>query len=127
MPWWERFGRKVDRKAFNSIYLAQNVGVAIGPALQDLSHLSVSTIFFLRTYFLCHLFLYRFLGYRKLEIAPDRHTNVIKEKKKIRQKAPFYALLIISGGYLIDVARLFPVDDDNFNTFIITWHFIKAI
>ncbi|MEK5069258.1 MDR family MFS transporter [Sporosarcina sp. FSL K6-1508] len=90
------------RKAFNSIYLAQNVGVAIGPALAGfVASVSIDYIFPANLAFYVVFFLLAFFGYRKLEIAPDRHTSVIKEKKKIRQKAPFYALLIISGGYLI--------------------------
>ncbi len=90
------------RKAFNSIYLAQNVGVAIGPALAGLvASVSIDYIFPANLVFYVVFFLLALFSYRKLEIAPDRHTNVIKEKKKIRQKAPFYALLIISGGYLI--------------------------
>lgn len=90
------------RKAFNSIYLAQNVGVAIGPALAGLiASMSIDYIFSANLFFYVLFLVLAFFGYRKLEIAPDRHTNVIKERKKIRQKAPFYALLIISGGYLI--------------------------
>ena len=90
------------RKAFNSIYLAQNVGVAIGPALAGLvASISIDYIFSANLFFYVFFFVLAFFGYRNLEIAPDRHTSVIKERKKIQQKAPFYALLIISGGYLI--------------------------
>lgn len=90
------------RKAFNAIYLSQNVGVAIGPALAGLiASVSIDYIFSANLFFYVLFFVLAFFGYRKLEIASDRHTSVLKEGKKIRQKAPFYALLIISGGYLI--------------------------
>lgn len=90
------------RKAFNSIYLAQNVGVAIGPALAGfVAVASIDYIFSANLLFYVLFFLIAFFGYKNLEIAPDRHTNVIREKKKIKQKAPFYALLIVTSGYLL--------------------------
>ena len=90
------------RKAFNSIYLAQNLGVAIGPALAGLvASVNINYIFSANLFFYIIFFFIAFFGYRKLEIAPDRHTSVIKEQKRIRNKAPFYALLIVTGGYLL--------------------------
>ena len=90
------------RKAFNSIYLAQNVGVAIGPALAGfVAVASIDYIFSANLFFYVLFFFIAFFGYKKLEIAPDRHTNVIREKKKIKHKAPFYALLIVTSGYLL--------------------------
>ncbi|MCG7344496.1 MFS transporter [Sporosarcina sp. ACRSL] len=90
------------RKAFNSIYLAQNVGVAIGPALAGLvASIRIDYIFLANLVFYMIFFFIAYFGYRKLEIAPDRHTDVIRETARIRKKAPFYALLILVGGYFI--------------------------
>ncbi|MFS0689178.1 MFS transporter [Sporosarcina sp. 179-K 8C2 HS] len=90
------------RKAFNSIYLAQNVGVAIGPALAGLiASVHIDYIFFANLIFYVVFLFIAYFGYRKLEIAPDRHTDVIRETVRIKNKAPFYALLILVGGYLI--------------------------
>nr|WP_285847099.1 MFS transporter [Sporosarcina luteola] len=90
------------RKAFNSIYLAQNVGVAIGPALAGLiASVHIDYIFFANLIFYVIFLFIAYFGYKKLEIAPDRHTNVIRETERIKNKAPFYALLILVGGYLI--------------------------
>ncbi|MBE1554341.1 MDR family MFS transporter [Sporosarcina limicola] len=90
------------RKAFNSLYLAQNLGVAFGPALAGVvASVSIDYIFPANLFFYVVFFFIAIFGYRKLEIAPDRHTSVLKAQKKIRHKAPFHALLIISGGYLI--------------------------
>jgi MFS family permease len=90
------------RKAFNAIYLAQNVGVAIGPALAGLvASVNINYIFSANLFFYVIFFFIALFGYRKLGIAPDRHTNVIKSKKKIIHKAPFYALLIVTVGYLL--------------------------
>lgn len=90
------------RKAFNSIYLAQNVGVAIGPALAGLvASIHIDYIFFANLIFYVIFLFIAYFGYKKLEIAPDRHTDVIRETARIKNKAPFYALLILVGGYLI--------------------------
>ena len=90
------------RKAFNALYLSQNLGVAVGPALAGLvASVDINYIFSANLFFYVVFFLIAYFGYKKMEIAPDRHTNVLMEKKKIRQKAPFYALLIITSGYLL--------------------------
>lgn len=90
------------RKAFNALYLSQNLGVAVGPALAGLvASANINYIFSANLFFYTIFFFIAFFGYKNMEIAPNRHTNVINERKKIRQKAPFYALLIITGGYLL--------------------------
>ncbi|MFC5604482.1 MDR family MFS transporter [Sporosarcina koreensis] len=90
------------RKAFNSIYLAQNVGVAIGPALAGLiASVHIDYIFSANLIFYIIFLFIAYFGYKKLEIAPDRHTDIIRETARIKNKAPFYALLILVGGYLI--------------------------
>ncbi|MFD1207157.1 MDR family MFS transporter [Sporosarcina contaminans] len=90
------------RKAFNSIYLAQNVGVAIGPALAGfIASVHIDYIFSANFLFYLIFFFIAFFGYKKLEISPDRHTDIIRETAKIKQKAPFIALLILTSGYLL--------------------------
>ncbi|GEN82156.1 putative MFS-type transporter YttB [Sporosarcina luteola] len=90
------------RKAFNSIYLAQNVGVAIGPALAGfVASVHIDYIFSANLAFYIIFLLIAYFGYKKLEIAPDRHTDVIRETGRIKHRAPFYALLILVAGYLV--------------------------
>ncbi|MEZ7170612.1 MDR family MFS transporter [Sporosarcina sp. OR05] len=90
------------RKAFNAIYLAQNVGVAIGPALAGLvASVHIDYIFFANLVFYIVFLAIAYFGYKNLDIAPDRHTDVIREAGRIKHKAPFYALLILVSGYLI--------------------------
>ncbi|WP_438311649.1 MDR family MFS transporter [Sporosarcina sp. FA9] len=90
------------RKAFNSIYLAQNAGVAIGPALAGLvASININYIFSANLFFYLIFFFIAVFGYKKISNSPTQHTSVFKEKKRIHNKAPFYALLIISAGYLI--------------------------
>ncbi|WP_432363969.1 MDR family MFS transporter [Sporosarcina sp. UB5] len=90
------------RKAFNSIYLAQNVGVAIGPALAGLiASVQIDYIFSANLIFYVIFLFIVYFWYKKLEITPGRHTDVIRETTRINNKAPFYALLILVSGYLI--------------------------
>lgn len=90
------------RRAFNALYLSQNLGVAVGPALAGLvAAVNIHYIFSANLFFYAIFFFIAFFGYKKVHIAPDRHTNVLRERKEIRQKAPFYALLIISTGYIL--------------------------
>ncbi|TWT12502.1 MFS transporter [Planomicrobium sp. CPCC 101079] len=90
------------RKAFNAIYLAQNVGVAIGPALAGfLAAYSFDYIFAANLGMYILFFLIACFGFKSLSISPMSHTSVFNEKKKIRKAAPFYALMIVSIGYLL--------------------------
>ncbi len=38
---------------------------------------------------------------KKWKYQPERHTDVIRETVRIKNKAPFYALLILVSGYLL--------------------------
>ena len=90
------------RKAFNSIYLAQNVGVAIGPALAGVvASFHIDYIFSANLFFYIIFLFIAYFGYKKMEISPERHTDVIRETVRIKNKAPFYALLILVSGYLL--------------------------
>ncbi|MHA6260418.1 MDR family MFS transporter [Sporosarcina sp. CAU 1771] len=93
---------KGGRKSFNSMFLAQNLGVAVGPALAGVvASFNINYIFSANLFFYVIFFFIAFFGYRNLEIAPNSHTSVLNERKKIINKAPFYALLILTGGYLV--------------------------
>ncbi|AYC29900.1 MDR family MFS transporter [Paenisporosarcina cavernae] len=90
------------RKAFNAIYLAQNVGVAIGPALAGVvAEYSFDYLFLANFGMYVVFFFIAFFGYKSFKIRGDMHTSVIKEGKIIRNRAPFYALLIVISGYVI--------------------------
>lgn len=90
------------RKAFNAIYLAQNLGVAIGPAVAGLvADHNINNIFLanLLTYVL--FLIVAGVFYRKMSVAPNVNASVLKNTKKIKQKAPFYAMMIVSIGYML--------------------------
>lgn len=90
------------RKAFNAIYLAQNVGVAVGPALAGfLAAFSFNYIFAANLGMYILFFFIALFGFKSLSIAPTSHTSVFNEKKKIRKRAPFNALMIVCVGYLL--------------------------
>ncbi|MFD0943164.1 MDR family MFS transporter [Savagea faecisuis] len=89
------------RKAFNAMYLANNIGVAIGPAVAGLvAGRNIDAIFSANLAFYIGFLFLAFFGYRNL-VADTGPATVLNQRKEIRQKAPFYALLIISLGYLV--------------------------
>ncbi len=89
------------RKAFNAMYLANNIGVAIGPAVAGLvAARNIDAIFSANLAFYIGFLFLAFFGYRNL-VADTGPATVLNQRKEIRQKAPFYALLIISLGYLV--------------------------
>ncbi len=87
------------RKAFNAIYLAQNVGVAAGPAMAGfLAAYRFDYIFIANLIMYVIFFFIALLSYRHMGSSSSVQTNVFNEGKKIRNKAPFYALLIVLAG-----------------------------
>lgn len=90
------------RKAFNAIYLAQNLGVALGPAVAGLvANHNINNIFLanLLTYV---LFLFvAGVYYRKMAVATNINASILKSSKTVKQKAPFYAMMIVSIGYML--------------------------
>ena len=90
------------RKAFNAIYLAQNLGVAIGPAIAGLvADHNINNIFLANLLAYVLFLIIAAVYYRKMSVAPNVNASVLKSDKKIKQKAPFYAMLIVSIGYML--------------------------
>lgn len=90
------------RKAFNAIYLAQNVGVAIGPAVAGLvAENNINDIFLanLLTYVLFLAIAWIF--YRNIVATSSRHKSMLNDQNGIKQKAPFYAMMIVTIGYML--------------------------
>lgn len=90
------------RKAFNSIYLANNAGVAIGPALAGLvATYKIDYIFHANAIMYVLFLLIAITFYRGFKIDPATHTSVLKEQKRIRQKAPLISLVIVLSGFFL--------------------------
>jgi predicted MFS family arabinose efflux permease len=96
---WKEGGRK----AFNRIYIAQNVGVALGAALGGLAASYSFTLSFISCSALSFLFfmivLFGFKGIDEKESGSVQ--TVFSQKKRIHNKQAFLALLILCGGYLL--------------------------
>ncbi|WP_335871335.1 MDR family MFS transporter [Bacillus sp. 2205SS5-2] len=95
---WKEGGRK----AFNAIYVAQNAGVAIGAALGGfVAGYSFDYIFLANLGMYVLFFSIAFFGYRNIGVGASQQTNVLKEKKKVINKAKFTALILVCGAYLL--------------------------
>ncbi|WP_096202610.1 MDR family MFS transporter [Bacillus sp. FJAT-45350] len=93
------------RKAFNAMYVAQNVGVALGTALAGIvASFRFDYIFFANgIMYILFLFLVIF-GFRKMGASASNQgatTNVFEQSDVLKYRKRFIALLIMCVGYLV--------------------------
>jgi MFS family permease len=96
---WKEGGRK----AFNAIYVAQNLGVAVGAALGGIvANYSFDLIFLANTIMFVIFLLIAVFGYKGIE------TGSVKQADKsptdgivMKSRVKLYALLILCTGYLL--------------------------
>lgn len=90
------------RRGFNAIYMAQNLGVAVGPAFAGfVANASFDYLFAVNLgmyvlFFFIALFSYRVIG-KKI----DTPKHQVSESKLTVNRAPFYSLLIVSSGFIL--------------------------
>lgn len=90
------------RKAFNAIYLAQNVGVAVGPALAGIvAEKGFDNVFEVNLWMYVLFFFIALLTFKRFETDSVAPKNVVSERKRITNKASLYALLIISSSSVL--------------------------
>ena len=91
------------RKAFNAIYLAQNLGVAIGPALAGLiASYNMEAIFSINLAMYVVFFLIAAVGYRGFDLlGSGSKQKELDDVEKPLSKAPFYSLLLVSTAFLL--------------------------
>ncbi len=92
------------RKAFNAVYVAQNLGVAVGAALAGLvASIRFDYIFFANGFMYIIFFLIAFFGFRniKVDTTETSQTTVFDQGMAIENKARFKALLIMCIGFII--------------------------
>jgi MFS family permease len=95
---WKEGGRK----AFNAIYVAQNVGVAAGAALGGyVASYSFEWIFLGNTVLYIVFFFIAFLGYKGITPTAGKSTNILQENQTVKNHTRLYALLILCIGYLL--------------------------
>ncbi|RXI98651.1 MFS transporter [Anaerobacillus alkaliphilus] len=92
------------RKAFNAIYVAQNLGVAVGAALAGLvASFRFDYVFFANGFMYIIFFLIAFFGFRNIKVDPSEtvQTNIFEQGLAVENKARFKALLILCIGFII--------------------------
>jgi MFS family permease len=95
---WKEGGRK----AFNAIYVAQNLGVAVGAALGGLvASYSFQLIFMANAAMYFVFMLIAVFGYRSIDTQTAKQTSILQENGMIKSRTKLYALLILSVGYLL--------------------------
>ncbi|GIN73088.1 putative MFS-type transporter YttB [Bacillus sp. J14TS2] len=95
---WKEGGRR----AFNAVYVAQNAGVAIGSALGGVvANFSFDYIFLANlSMYVLFLFIALF-SYKNMAEGQLGQSNVLQERRAIRDKSKFYALGIICVAYFL--------------------------
>lgn len=95
---WKEGGRR----AFNAIYVAQNVGVAVGSALGGfVASFSFNYIFLANLLMFIIFLLIAFFGFKNMSAQQGKQTSVIQEHGAIRNKQIFKALVILCSAYLL--------------------------
>jgi MFS family permease len=90
------------RKSFNAIYVAQNVGVAVGAALGGLvASYSFQYIFLANLIMYVVFFLIAFFGYKNISVNAAKQTSLIQEGTFIKNKSKFTALILICSAYIL--------------------------
>ncbi|WP_342432682.1 MFS transporter [Neobacillus sp. FSL H8-0543] len=96
---WKEGGRK----AFNAIYVAQNLGVAVGAALGGIvANYSFDLIFLANTIMFVIFLLIAVFGYKGIEAgAVKQANNSLANGVVLKSRVKLYALLILCTGYLL--------------------------
>ncbi|SEM39913.1 Nitrate/nitrite transporter NarK [Mesobacillus persicus] len=95
---WKEGGRK----AFNAIYVAQNLGVAIGSALGGLvASYSFLHIFLANALLYTVFLLIAIFGYRGIQSVSRSQSSVLQEQGPIKNRSKLIALLTLCIGFML--------------------------
>ncbi len=95
---WKEGGRK----SFNALYVAQNLGVAVGASLGGLvADYSFQLIFLANTIMYVLFLLIAVFGYKGISAIPTKHEKRDRADKDVINRANLQALLILCIGYLL--------------------------
>ncbi|MFC4618314.1 MDR family MFS transporter [Camelliibacillus cellulosilyticus] len=93
------------RKPFNAIYVAQNIGVALGSFLGGIvASFSFTYIFSVNAFLFFCFFILALRTYKNIDPknhARELQTSILEQSQPIKQKAPFMALIIICAGLVL--------------------------
>lgn len=90
------------RRSFNAIYVAQNVGVAVGAALGGLVASYTFTYIFIANAGMYLIFLLiAIFGYRNINSEKAEQTSIIKHTKVVKNRTKLNGLLVLSIAYLL--------------------------
>lgn len=90
------------RKGFNAIYLAQNLGVAVGPALAGpIAEISFDYLFVSNLGLYIVFLLLAIFTYRKIIPIVQKEKNVDEFEQNHASKASFYSLIILCSAFLL--------------------------
>ncbi|PAE36400.1 MDR family MFS transporter [Bacillus sp. 7884-1] len=95
---WKEGGRK----AFNAVYIAQNLGVAVGAALGGiLADYSFELIFLANTVTYIIFLLIAVFGYKGISSDSAKQANSLQDAALVKGRKNLHALLILCAGYLL--------------------------
>lgn len=92
------------RRAFNAIYVARNLGVAIGASLAGfVANISFDYVFIANASLFAIFFLIVLFAFRSMESERNRQmsTSVFEQYDKVKSKKAFTGLIILSAGFWI--------------------------
>lgn len=88
------------RKGFNAIYLAQNLGVAVGPALAGpIAEASFDYLFVTNLSLYVVFLLIAALTYRRIAPETLKEKSIKQVEQNNESKASFYSLIILSSAF----------------------------
>ena len=91
------------RRAFNAVYVAQNLGVAIGATLGGyVASISFNYIFIANASLFAVYLIFVFITFKGMDQERDRqmHTTIIDQTTEVKDRSSFIALIILSTGFL---------------------------
>src|SRR5690625_2662903 len=91
------------RRAFNAVYVAQNLGVAVGATIGGyVASISFNYIFIANASLFVVFLVFVMITFRGIDQERDRqmHTTILQQKNTLKDRASFIALIILSLGFL---------------------------